>query len=585
MPEALSNKQGVHLATVVLYGLCALLVGAIGSAQLSGANLGGATVPFLRILPVALVAEALVYCTILLAHLGGRVSGISVFVGVLSGMLLRLLEAVVAALVGPPASSPRFLAAVGYFWAEYWLGVVVQIVVTALFLWLIRACFELPQVVLLPPQSDVPDMEPERLRGFHQQNQRRRELIGELMRHSEHEPETEAPSPGPPVLHPQLTLSPPEEPAGAVEVGPEAAQPRVAPGPHAEAETSEGPVPAEPAASPEPEAPVPPPPTPAGPPGLTPQQSVILALREEDEESPEDAYVAGHRPEPARHLAEVVTAAHVEPALPPPSPALRQTFSAVTEGVGAGPAVLARSPHGRSIALAAGGPATLDAVLRGADSLWDAAEAVSKSLHLGRPARVLLRSPDGYLGAALIERESTGSMALLTLPQSANLGVANQALNRLAALSPDNPLPPWPEAQPVEVPPAYPDPDLEGRLLPLLEWVPEAAGLQTAAASSGGRQLLVMAEGGAVPLEAVALIAAVHEAADGLCLALGKRACEVAVWSATSGSVVSASATVSGQRLVVALVSPGDCAGGRANIRLNQILNGLRRFAADEGGE
>jgi len=312
---------------------------------------------------------------------------------------------------------------------------------------------------------------------------------------------------------------------------------------------------------------------------------VILALREEDEEIPADGYVASHRPEPARHLSEVAAAPGVEPAAPAPSSVLRQTFSAVTEAVGAGPAILARSPHGRSVALAAGGPVSLDAVLRSADDLWDATEALTTALGMGRPARVLLRSRDGYSGAAFIGGEGTGSLVLLILPPSANLGVANQALSRLAALTPDSPLPPWPEARAVEVPPAYPDPDLEGRLSPLLEWVPEAAGLQTLAASSGGRQLLVMGEGGAVPLDAVARIAATHESADRLCSALGKQPCEVAVWSALSGSVVSASATISGQRLVVALVSPSDHAGGRANIRLGQILNGLRQFVADGGGQ
>lgn len=576
---------------MVLYGLSALLVGAIGSAQLSAAGLGGATVPFTRMLPVALVAEALAYSTIMLAHLGGRVSGASVFLGVLTGMILRLLEAVVAAFVGPPAASPRFLAALGHYWAEYWLGVIVQVAVTALFLWLIRGCFELPQVVLVAPQSDVPDMEPERLRAFHQENQRRRELIGELMRHPQGEqPAPQGPAGTSPVLHPQLTLVP-QEPAAQVEPSPVA----TAPEPESVAEQEPVPepevtkAPAPPADVPgEPAQEVPPvlePPVPAGPPALTPQQSVILALREEDEEITEDGYVAAHRPEPGRHLAEAVAAPGVVPASPPPSPALRQTLSLVTEGVGAGPAVLARSPQGRSIALAAGGPAALDAVLRSADQLWDATAALSKPLNVGDPARVLLRSPDGYLGAALIAKEGTGALAVLALPQSANLGVANQVLSRLTALSPDSPLPAWPEPKPLEVAPAYPDPDLEGRLLPLLEWVPEAAGLHAATASSGGRQLLVMSEGAPAPLEAVALTAAAHEAADGLCAALGKQDCEVAVWSATAGSVVSASATVAGQRLIVALLGPGDPAGGRANIRLGQILNGLRRFVEDSGGE
>lgn len=587
--ESTSRKQEVHPATVVLYGLSALLVGAIGSAQLSAAGVGGATVPFTRMLPVALVAEALAYSTIMLAHLGGRVSGASVLLGVLAGMLLRLLEAVVAAFVGPPAASPRFLSALGHYWAEYWLGVIVQVAVTALFLWLIRGCFELPQVVLVAPQSDVPDMEPERLRAFHQENQRRRELIGELMRHPETEqPAPQEPAPAPPVLHPQLALVP-QEPVAQDEPAPVATTPEPASiaeeAPVPEEEEAEAPPPAETPAEPAQESPLVLEPPAAGPPPLTPQQSVIMALREEDEEVTEDAYVATHRPEPGRHLAEAVAAPGVAPAVPPPSPALRQTLSLVTEGVGAGPAVLARSPQGRSIALAAGGPAALDAVLRGADRLWDATAALSKPLNVGQPARVLLRSPDGYLGAALIAGEGTGALAILALPQTANLGVANQVLSRLTALSPDSPLPAWPEPKPLEVAPAYPDPDLEGRLLPLLEWVPEAAGLHTAAASSGGRQLLVMSEGAPAPLEAVALTAAAHEAADGLCASLGKQACEVAVWSATAGSVVSASATVAGQRLIVALLSPGDPAGGRANIRLGQILNGLHRFADGSGGE
>lgn len=601
-PDGDAKKLGA--GSIALFAVSALLVGAIGSAQLWRAQMGAYPVPFGRIVGVIWIAELLAYFTIMLAQLGGKVSGAPVFAGVVVGMVLRALEAALAAVIGSPEDSKSFGDAFGHYYAGYYLGAVLQIVVTALFLWLIRTVFEPPEVVLVAPRSEVPDMEPERLRGFHEVTERRRELIDQLMQTEDVQPESPEAEQTPPAE--QVVLAPPqpqEEPAATPEV-PALLQPREEPAatvePEPEAPVAEIPAPEpapEPVTAPAPAAPPLPPVTPVpiiapAEPPLTSEQSVILALREDDDERPVPSAVETFRPEPARPAPPSeppaqVTSEEAAPSAPVPMPApealaaVAETLNAATVEIGAGTAVMRPTREGRVVALAAEGLYILDAVLSSADHLCRGASCLCREARIGDPRKILLRYPGGYAGAAMLGDQHGGLLTLLGLPRGANLGVANQALNKLEALQLSGPLPAWPQGSEPEFPPAYRDADLEGRIGPLLEWVPEAAGLASTSSSAGGRQIVTLSRDAAASASIAGAVAHAWGTAEALCMALSRPRCDLVIWSATGGTVACGAATVAGQHLLVALIQPGPEAAGPANVRLGQILNSLGRVAGE----
>ncbi|MCE5216668.1 hypothetical protein LLH03_06505 [bacterium] len=598
-PDGDARKLGA--GSIALFAVSALLVGAIGSAQLWKAQMGAYPVPFGRIVGVIWIAELLAYFTVMLAQLGGKVSGAPVFAGVVAGMVLRALEAALAAILGSPENSKSFGDAFGHYYAGYYLGAVLQIVVTALFLWLIRTAFEPPEVVLVAPKSDVPDMDPERLRGFHEVTERRRELIGQLMNAEDMQPESEE---APQAPAEQVVLTPPqaqEESAGTPEA-PAAEEPVEEPAATVEAEPT-APVAETPTPEPAPETVTPPaapplPPvistpiiTPAEPP-LTSEQSVILALREDDDERPVRSAVETFRPEPARPAPpseppvqvteqETATSASVPRPAPEALAAVAETLNAATVEIGAGTAVMRPTREGRVVALAAEGLYILDAVLSSADHFCRGASCLCREARIGDPRKILLRYPGGYAGAAMLGDEQGGLLTLLGLPRGANLGVANQALNKLETLQLSGPLPAWPQGPEPEFPPAYRDADLEGRIGPLLEWVPEAAGLASTSSSAGGRQIVTLSRDAAASASIAGAVAHAWGTAEALCMALSRPRCDLVIWSATGGTVACGAATVAGQHLLVALIQSGPEAAGPANVRLGQILNSLGRVAGE----
>jgi len=585
-PDGDAKKLGA--GSIALFAISALVVGAIGSAQLWRAQMGAYPVPFGRIVGVIWIAELLAYFTIMLAQLGGKVSGAPVFAGVVVGMVLRALEAALAAVIGSPEDSKSFGDAFGHYYAGYYLGAVLQIVVTALFLWLIRTVFEPPEVVLVAPKSDVPDMEPERLRGFHEVTERRRELIDQLMQTEDMQPESLEAEQTPPAE--QVVLAPPqpqEEPAATVEAEPEAPVAEI-PGPEPAPEPVTAAAPAAPPLPPETPAPIIPP---AEPP-LTSEQSVILALREDDDERPVRSAVYTFRPEPARPAPPSeppvqVTSEGAAPSAPVPMPApealaaVAETLNAATVEIGAGTAVMRPTREGRVVALAAEGLYILDAVLSSADHFCRGASCLCREARIGDPRKILLRYPGGYAGAAMLGDERGGLLTLLGMPRGANLGVANQALNKLEALQLSGPLPAWPQGSEPEFPPAYRDADLEGRIGPLLEWVPEAAGLASTSSSAGGRQIVTLSRDAAASASIAGAVAHAWGTAEALCMALSRPRCDLVIWSATGGTVACGTTTVAGQHLLVALIQPGPEAAGPANVRLGQILNSLGRVAGE----
>lgn len=506
-------------ATVAIFAASAVIVGAIGSVEVVRAGLCPDPLPFERMVPVTITAEVFAYFAVMLLQLGRAVPVVRVFLASLLGMVLRLVMASVAAVVGHPEKTTSFLGAFAGYYAGDYFAAPLQVIVTTLFLWLIRGVFEAPSGTLLMPPADVPDMEPDRLRGFHHPPAgRRQELIEELMRDT-------------PRAQPASEAAPPPT-ASAVDL-PLAAE--VAP--------------------------------PVAPVTLTPRESVVLALREEQEgaQLPADARVAEHRPEPSA----------------PQFTLISEAIGAQTAHLGLGRPTTRTSAAGRSIVLAVEEAADLDDVIAASEDLVAAGTTLCARCGLGTFQKVLIRFESGYLGGAAILRQEGGLLVVLDLPPNANFGVASSALDKLAELTLSFELPRWPACEEPSILPGHSDEDLLGRVAPVLEWVPEAAGLGVAAASVSGRQVVLLAQGDP-PSEATGAVVYAFDSADRQCAALGRPNLDLVLWSGDAGAVASSPATIAGQRLLLCLRELGGTASMRANMQLGQVLRGLARL--DQGG-
>lgn len=531
---------------IFLFGVSAILVGAIGSTKLWGAQFGGPPMAFARVAPVIFVAELLAYFAVMLTQSGGLSSTGQVFAGVGLAVCLRGAQSCLAAVIGSPHEAEGFRYAFAHYYASYYPGVLLQIAVSSLFLWLVKGAFEARPVVLTPPRPEAseaeaePEPEPDDLEGT---PERRQQLIEQLMRPAEAEEAEE-------VAELEQVAQPPEaeEPAKAEE-----------------------PQPADDAVQHE-------------PPTLTPQQSVLLALREDDDEQappvPETLALLEPEPEPEAPEAE-----------PPPTvgaQALATALSIITASVGAGHAFVGRSPAGHTLALAAQGLSDPESALAPCEALMEAAMRLCEQCDLGRLRRAfmrlagVMRLAGGYVAGTAILRDDRGLYVTIALPGEANLGVADLALGKLESVAAELELPEWSPCSRLELTPAYPDADLRDRISPLFEWVPEAAGLVPTVASAGGRQVVTLSRGAPASLSAAAALANAHAAAEALCAALRLQPCDLMLLSGDRGAAACAEADLAGQHILVALIQPGSPSPSPANIQLRQILNGLSRLA--EGG-
>lgn len=257
-----SDPRGVYRVTAtaaLLFTASALILGALGSAQLWQQGIAQTTVPYSRMAVVVIAAEILAYLAVLLAGPAAGINSRMVMLRTLLGVLLRATQASVAALVSAPEQAASFPAGFLHYYAEYLPGVVVQIGSVALLLWLLKGTARTARSVLrpaaTPADGDRPVVEPTRERRF--------ELIQELMRregesseaqHAEErteaptapdEPEPieeptppepvvapiknapvlEPPVPAPPVAEPPVIHAPPPEPVASPEAEPETVAP------------------------------------------------------------------------------------------------------------------------------------------------------------------------------------------------------------------------------------------------------------------------------------------------------------------------------------------------------------------------
>ena len=589
------HPTAVSPATFALFGVSAIVVGGIGSARLWEAHIGGPPMPLERMLPLVVVAELLAYFAIMLARSYNPVGAAQVAAGVLVGLAARGGQAALAALVAGPAEAERFLGALGHYHAQYYPGVLLQIGVACLFLWLVKGAFEARPAVLAPATREAeppPASEAqEAAEAAPAENgpQRRRELIEQLMRREEDadEPEPapeeapEAPPAQPPQQEPSVPA--PEAPAPTEEEPgpPEAGPPEPAPYEEPQSEPAAEP-PAEQPPAPAPEEPERKEARPARPPALSARESVIQALREEDDE-PEELLrlplealpVAPPQPPEAAPPPEEEVAAP----LPASSPSALDAISAVTQAAGAGAALMERSAAGRLLIIAAPEAPDAGAVAAPCEACLAAAACLCAHCGLGDLRRIYLRPTGGYVAATAIVEGDRGAWATLALPPEANLGSADDALRRLEELAGTPDWPAWPPPAPPDLTPAYPDPDLERRIGPLFEWVPQAAGLALTLCCAGGLQVATLTSGGQASEATAAAMARAQTDAEQLCSAFGLPDCGMGLVAGHAGVVAWASADVAGQRLLVCLVRLGAGAPGPVSIQLRQIIRGLGDMA------
>lgn len=243
--------------------------------------------------------------------------------------------------------------------------------------------------------------------------------------------------------------------------------------------------------------------------------------------------------------------------------------------------VTERTDSGRAVCLASGLPSPSPGeALSAVEGLLAAGAGVPDSVEYGELSRVFARFGDGYVGATPLIRGRRGLCLAARLPREANLGVADVALGELEEAALQLELPHWPPCPPLDAPPAWTDPDLYGRVVPLLEWVPEVAGLTPMAATAAGRQVVILTVGPEASPHCAAAIAYGFAAAEKLCASLGQAPPDWVLWSAEGGAVACGCIKLSGQHVAVALMRPGEAAAAATNIQLGQILNAVARLTA-----
>ena len=294
---------------------------------------------------------------------------------------------------------------------------------------------------------------------------------------------------------------------------------------------------------------------------------------------------AGHEPvsEPAPEEPELSGPDAPDPAPPGAAVAgfdlLAAAFGTAARSIGLPHSRTTRIPGDRTLALAATAPLDPACDFAVVEELLGCGSEVCALSVGGDLGRILLRCSGGCVGLAPLLRGRRGLCLGAYIAGKANLGAADAALSELQASALRLELPHWPVFGPVDAPPAYPDEDLHGRVGPLLEWVPEVAGLQPTAVSAGGVQVVLLCDdiAGSPPLASV--VAHGFRAADELCRLLAQDRCEAAVWSTEEGALAGGRIQLQGQHVIVALMRTGAGAGVSAGIQLSQILNALNRLS------
>jgi len=262
-------------------------------------------------------------------------------------------------------------------------------------------------------------------------------------------------------------------------------------------------------------------------------------------------------------------------------PALAAALSRAGADLRLDEVITERTESGRAVCMASALPApSTGEALSAVEGLLAAGAGVPGTAAYGELSRAFARFGDGYIGVSQLVRGRRGLCLAARLPKEANIGVADLALGELEQAALQLELPHWPPYPPPDAPPAWIDPDLHGRVVPLLEWVPEVAGLAPMAATAGGRQVVILTVGPEASPQSAAAIAYGLAAAERLCASLGQTPPDWVLWSAEGGAVACGCIELSGQHVAIALMRAGQAAAAHANIQLGQILNAVARLAA-----
>ena len=128
---------------IVLWLGATALVGVAGCIMLERGHVGQ-PLPLGRAVVLVLAVEILLYLAALLVGGRGLIPAGRVVMGIVLGMVIRASLSLIAVQLAMPvrAGAPTLTAGLGFYYAQYWPGALVQILAVSVFLWFVRDVWE-----------------------------------------------------------------------------------------------------------------------------------------------------------------------------------------------------------------------------------------------------------------------------------------------------------------------------------------------------------------------------------------------------------------------------------------------------------
>jgi len=138
------RSSGLSSPVIVLWLTLTAIVGVVGCIVLARAQVVE-PLPLRRALAMVLGAEVLLYLMVLIMGGPRMIPGRRVAIGIGLGLIIRAGLSLIAALLGLPlpATGGSLAADFGFYYAQFWIGALVQILAVSAFLWFVRDVWEI----------------------------------------------------------------------------------------------------------------------------------------------------------------------------------------------------------------------------------------------------------------------------------------------------------------------------------------------------------------------------------------------------------------------------------------------------------
>jgi len=199
-PQLRMQTHRLSLPSALVWLLAVAVVGVLGTILLTDSGIS-AELPLRKAIGWVWLVELLLYLVVLLAP-AGEVPVVGVFAGLIVAFVVRAGLAGLCAIINTHGSLSESF---GFYYAGHWLGALVQVLVVAIYLWLVRSLLERGPAPrwgpILPSPGDAED-----------HAERQRLLLAALRESDEDEQAPAAPVPG---AEPEHVVT--EEPSGESE--------------------------------------------------------------------------------------------------------------------------------------------------------------------------------------------------------------------------------------------------------------------------------------------------------------------------------------------------------------------------------